>query len=94
MTNRPVIAEDIATPRQVADVLNTSLMGLAQRRVEHVADGVGPDALPRNRPQVHQARLPGAVPVERHKRLSRPSHPQKDRGLDRTTHHGFVGGVL
>lgn len=43
MTTRPVIAEDIATPRQVADVLNTSLMGLAQMRYR----GTGPKFIKR-----------------------------------------------
>jgi hypothetical protein len=38
MTSRPAVADDIATPKQVAEVLNTSLMGLAQMRYR----GTGP----------------------------------------------------
>jgi hypothetical protein len=32
MTARHAVPDDIATPRQVAEALNTSLMGLAQMR--------------------------------------------------------------
>jgi hypothetical protein len=38
MSNRPAVADDIATPKQVAEALNTSLMGLAQMRYR----GTGP----------------------------------------------------
>jgi hypothetical protein len=38
MTTRPTVADDIALPRQVAEALDTSLMGLAQMRYR----GTGP----------------------------------------------------
>jgi hypothetical protein len=38
MAISPAVADDIATPNQVAEALNTSLMGLAQMRYR----GTGP----------------------------------------------------
>lgn len=38
MTIRPAVTDDITTPKQVAEALNTSLMGLAQMRYR----GTGP----------------------------------------------------
>jgi hypothetical protein len=43
MTTRPGVADDIATPKQVAEVLNTSVMGLAQMRYR----GTGPKFIKR-----------------------------------------------
>ena len=43
MTTKPPVADDIATPKQVADTLDTSLMGLAQMRYR----GTGPKFIKR-----------------------------------------------
>lgn len=43
MTTRPAVADDIATPKQVAGALDTTLMGLAQMRYR----GTGPKFIKR-----------------------------------------------